>query len=76
MSVATKEERIIAVLKAFKSNPDLSLCEAARIYKVSNTTLQRRLSGTLAKADTWSSLAHLTKAEEKVLVQYILQLDE
>jgi hypothetical protein len=50
------------------------LRRAAAIYKVTYTTLSRRRAGQTPQADRWSKLRNLTKTEEGVVVEHILDL--
>ena len=71
----TKQERqIVLAVTAFQSNPRLSLRRAAKIYEVPYTTLQRRMKGTTAKADSRPKASMLTALEEEAVVRYILEL--
>ena len=69
------ESQIILAIQAIQKNPKLSYRQAAAIYNISRTTLQRRMDGKRARQDTRPKSARLTELEEKTLVRYILDLD-
>ena len=75
MSTESQERQVLLAIKAFQSDPDLSLRRAAEIYEVPRTTVRHRIKGMAAKSDSWSGLAVLTVSEENVIIQYISQLD-
>lgn len=71
----TKEANIILALKAIQNNPKLSARHASEIYKVPRTTLRNRMAGRPARQDTHANNKRLTKIEEEVIVQYVLDWD-
>jgi hypothetical protein len=75
MSVQTQEARIILALEAIRSSKKISIRRAAAIYNVPRVTLADRINGRTAIADRRPKIQKLTEAEEKALVQYILELD-
>jgi hypothetical protein len=60
---------------AVRSGASRSVVAAARDYKVSKTTLLRRLKGIPSREDWKLGTLKLSPIEESVLVQDILQLD-
>jgi hypothetical protein len=48
---------------------------AASIYNISQKTLSRRLAGSSSKRDCMPNSMNLSKTEEEVVVQHILDLD-
>ena len=69
------ESQIILAIQAIQKNPKLSYRQAAAIYNISRTTLQRRMNGKHARRDIRANNTRLTELEEKTLVRYILDLD-
>lgn len=66
---------MVLALEAIRWNPSLSMRRVADIYKVSATTLSRRLSGTPSRRDSPPDSKNSTKLEEEAIVDYILDLD-
>ncbi|KAG6996543.1 hypothetical protein FocnCong_v015657 [Fusarium oxysporum f. sp. conglutinans] len=75
MSQLNKEANILLALQALQNDPKLSLRRAAKIYKVSLTTLWRRQQGILSQRDTIPKSRKLSDPEEQIIVQFILDLD-
>jgi hypothetical protein len=73
---AEQEGRIILAISALKKQEICNIREAARVYNISRTTLQRRLAGTTSRAETRANSHKLTQNEEESLVQWILSLDQ
>ncbi|ENI01141.1 hypothetical protein COCC4DRAFT_148508, partial [Bipolaris maydis ATCC 48331] len=48
---------------------------AAAVYNIAETTLRRRRASKLARRDYQPNLKKLTKLEEEVIVNYILNLN-
>jgi hypothetical protein len=62
-------------MSAVRSGASRSVAAAARDYKVSKTTLLRRLKGIPSREDWKPGTLKLSPIEESVLIQDILQLD-
>jgi len=62
-------------LNALKSNPQLTIRQAASIYNVPKSTLHRRRHGQHAKRDVRPPCQKLTSYEEESIVRYIIDLD-
>lgn len=75
MSDNLSENRVLLAINAIRSTPRLSIRRAAEIYNVPPTTIYRRMNGQTAKADSYNARSNLTKIEEEVIVQYILDRD-
>ena len=75
MSNNLSEYRVLLAINAVRSTPRLSIRRAAEIYNVPPTTIYRRMNGQTAKADSYNARSNLTKIEEEVIVQYILDQD-
>ena len=70
----SNERQIQTALQALKQDATLSLRRAAAIYNVSHRTLSDRRAGRPSQADCWPKSMNLTKTEEGVVVEYILEL--
>jgi hypothetical protein len=70
----SNERQIQTALQALKEDATLSLRRAAAIYNVSRTTLSYRRAGRLSQGDCWPKSMNLTKTEEEVVVEHILEL--
>jgi hypothetical protein len=75
MSQLNKEANILLAIQALQNDPKLSLRRAAKIYKVSLTTLWRQQQGILSQRDTIPKSRKLSDLEEQIIVQFILDLD-
>jgi hypothetical protein len=63
---------MILALQALKNDPRLSVRKAAKIYKVSSTTLTRRRKGKPSRVETTVKSRKLSNLEEKTIVQRVL----
>jgi hypothetical protein len=70
----SKERQIQLALHALKQDSKLSLRRAGAIYNVPWKTLSDRRAGRPSQADRWPKLRNLTKLEEEVLIEHILEL--
>jgi hypothetical protein len=70
------EGRIELAITAFKKEEKISIRETARQYDVPFSTLQDRLKGRPARINLRANSHKLTETEEKLLVQWILDLDK
>ena len=75
MSDNLPENRVLLAINAIQSTPRMSIRRAAGIYNVPATTIRRRMKGHSAKVDSYNARSNLTKIEEEVIVQYILDQD-
>jgi hypothetical protein len=75
METPSNERFIILALQALKNDPRLSVRKAAKIYKVSPTTLARRRKGKPSRVETIVKSRKLSNLEEKTIVQRVLKLD-
>lgn len=62
-----QEGRILLAIQAIKNKEISSIREAARRFKVPETSLRRRLSGTQHRAISRANLSKLTEIEEESL---------
>jgi hypothetical protein len=75
MSQPSNEARIVLALQALQNDPKLSLRHAAKVYKVSLTSLYRRRNGIQSRRDTIPKSRRLSDLEEQIIVQFVLDLD-
>ena len=75
METSSIESRIILAIEALKNDPALTVLSAATTYNVPRTTLHRRHAGQDSRRDISANLRKLTDLEEKVLLDWILDLD-
>lgn len=75
MQSTQSESRLLLAIQAIKSDPNLSIRAAARVYSVPYSTLGDRLHGRHSRRDTTPNSRKLTDMEEQVIVQHILDLD-
>ena len=69
------ESDIQLAILAINQDQIKSQRDAAKVYEVSRTTLQRRRAGILTRRDCQPNSKKLTKLEEEVIVNHILNLD-
>jgi hypothetical protein len=69
------ENRVLLAANAIRSTPRLSIRRAAEIYNVPKSTIANRMKGKIAKPDSYPGRSNLTKMEEEVFVQYVLDQD-
>lgn len=74
MSEPSKEARLLLAVKAYRENPKLGYRPIARSYRVSETTLRRRINGQLPLSERRPAMAKLTELEEKVILERVLDL--
>jgi hypothetical protein len=70
-----KEDRVLMAVQAIQKDPLLSISAVAKIYNASRTTISQRLRGRTSRRDISANSRKLTDSEEKVIVQYIIDLD-
>jgi hypothetical protein len=75
MPQSSNEARILLALQALQNDPKLSTRRAATIYNVYYRTLQRRHNGIQSRRDSIPNSRKLSDLEEKIIVQFILDLD-
>ena len=68
------ERQVQLAISALKRDSTLPLRRAAAIYNVDRSTLRQRRAGRPPQADRWSKSMNLTKTEEDVVVEHILEL--
>ncbi len=62
------ENSIVMALEAIEVNPKLSLYAAAKIYKVSYTTLRQRQKGRCPRCEVEPNSRKLTELEEESII--------
>lgn len=75
MSVHTQEARIILAIEAIRTTKKLTRLRAAKIYNIPYSTLTGRMNGRTNLLERRPANHKLTKLEEEVISQYILDLD-
>jgi hypothetical protein len=75
MPSTNNEAGIILAMEAFERREGVSIASTAKVYNVSQKTLARRLRGTSTQRDTIPKSKKLTATEEKVIVDFMLDLD-
>lgn len=73
--LAQKEGRILLALSALNSSQFSSVRQAAMTFDVPESTLRSRRAGITTRRDCEPNSKKLTKTEESVIVQYILELN-
>ena len=71
-----QEGRVLLAISSLRKKEITNIREAARLYDVPRTTLQRRLNGSTNRAEKQANGLKLTKEEEESLVQWILSMDQ
>ncbi|KAG6997271.1 hypothetical protein FocnCong_v015272 [Fusarium oxysporum f. sp. conglutinans] len=75
MSQSSNEARTLLALQALQNDPKLSTRRAAKIYEISEPRLRRRRNGIQSRRDFIPKSRKLSDLEEKIIVQFILDLD-
>jgi hypothetical protein len=75
MPLTSNEAQVLLAVEAYNRRDGLSIKAAAHIYNVCDKTLARRLRGIHARRDTTPNSKKLTLTEEKVILNFILDLD-
>jgi hypothetical protein len=75
MEIQTQEARIILAIEAIRTSKSLSRRKAAKIYNVPESTLRDRMTGRTPLNERRPAVHKLTKLEEEVIVQKILEMD-
>lgn len=75
MPEQSKEARILITIEILRINPKLSIQKAAKIYDVPESTLYTRMNGTVFRAEFWPPNQLLGELKKKVLLEYIIDLD-
>jgi hypothetical protein len=70
-----QEGRILLAIQAFKNQEISSVREAARRFKIPETSLRRRLSGVQNRAISRANSHKLIETEEESLQKWILSMD-
>ena len=70
------EADIQLAVQAINEHKNFPQRRAAKDYKVAQSTLSTRLSGTCSRRDWRPKSMRLEATEERVIVQHILKLDE
>ncbi|APA05390.1 hypothetical protein SS1G_09809 [Sclerotinia sclerotiorum 1980 UF-70] len=76
MESNNQEGRILLAIEAINKDQKLSIRKAAKLYNIPRTKIQRRMDGTTPRIESRANSHNLTKLEEEVLIQYIIDMDE
>jgi hypothetical protein len=71
-----QEGQIILAISALKKQQISTVREAACVYNVPRTTLQRRWKGHGFQAETHANGHKITQNEEESLIRWILSMDQ
>mgnify|MGYP000957092375 FL=1 len=74
-SLIEQEGRVLLAVSALKKKEILNIHEAAHVYNVPYTTLQRRLKGHTFRAELYTNSHKMTQNEEESLIHWILSMD-
>ena len=74
MPPTSKEAKVILALEAIRNDKNLSLQAATKLYNVLESTLNSRRASISARRNTTPNSRRLTDSEEKVIIQYVLEL--
>jgi len=75
MSVQTQEAQIILIIEAIRTSKKLSRRKAAKTYNIPKTILHNRIAGRIPCSNTRSAVQNLTKLEEQIIINHILDRD-
>jgi len=75
MSEPNKEARLHLALQAYRENPKKGIRPLATHYRVSESTLRKRVNGVTPRSELRQAMHKLTKTEEEVILQRVLDLD-
>ena len=74
MESTRNEERLMLAVRAIQNDPALRIRAAAKTYSIPHTTLTMRLRGTSSRRDSTPKSRKLTDAEERAVLQHVLDL--
>lgn len=74
MESSSTESRIILAIQALKKDPKLKVRKAATLYNVPEATLRHRRAGRAPRRETRANSMKLTKLEETVILERIIDL--
>ncbi|APA14283.1 hypothetical protein sscle_12g090530 [Sclerotinia sclerotiorum 1980 UF-70] len=75
MQSTNKEARLLLAIEAFQKDKKLSIRKAAQLYNIPRTTISYRMDGLTPCTETRANCYKITQLEEKVIVEYILDMD-
>ena len=75
MSEPNKEARLHLVLQAYRENPKKDIRPLTTHYRVSESTLRKRVNSVTPRSELRQAMHKLTKTEEEVILQRVLDLD-
>ena len=74
-NLAEQEGRILLAISDLQNQRILRVAQAASVYNIPRTTLQRRLRGIQQRSEIRANNHKLTQFEEESLVKWVLDLD-
>jgi hypothetical protein len=75
MEIQTQEAQIILAIEAIWLSKKISCCSTVKIFKVSKSTLHLRINGYTSLSERRPVSYKLTKLEEDMIIQRILNMD-
>ncbi|APA14877.1 hypothetical protein sscle_13g096470 [Sclerotinia sclerotiorum 1980 UF-70] len=76
METQSKEARIILAIEAIRKSKNLTITKAAKVYSVPRSTLRNRINNRNNQMEIRANGYKITELEEKVLLQYIIDMDD
>ncbi|APA15761.1 hypothetical protein SS1G_09399 [Sclerotinia sclerotiorum 1980 UF-70] len=76
METQSKEARIILAIEAIRKSKNLTITKAAKVYSVPRSTLRDRINDRNNQMETRANGHKITELEKKVLLQYIIDVDD
>jgi hypothetical protein len=71
----SNEAQTILACQALKNDASISVRQAAELYRVERTRIRRRRAGVASRRDCEANSKRLTKLEEEVIIEFIIDLD-
>ncbi|KAF7914288.1 uncharacterized protein EAF01_000694 [Botrytis porri] len=75
MDSNNQEARILLAIEAIQKDKKTSIRKVAKIYNISNTTLQRRINGITSRSEYRPKSYNLSELEENIISEYIIDMD-
>ncbi|EDO00270.1 hypothetical protein SS1G_14140 [Sclerotinia sclerotiorum 1980 UF-70] len=76
MESNNQEGRILLAIEAINKDQKLSIRKAAKLYNIPCTKIQRRMDSTTPRIESRANSHNLTKLEEEMFIQYIIDMDK
>ncbi|KAJ8058530.1 hypothetical protein OCU04_012712 [Sclerotinia nivalis] len=75
MNSNNQEARILLAIEDIQKDKKISIRKVAKMYNISNTTLQRRINGFTPRSEYRPKSYNLSELEENIISEYILDMD-